>query len=64
MICGTCTNFLIFPPKIGKEKAGSNVSVTPGLIALSLKKGIKIAPTLNNAEAISLAKFYFIATPY
>jgi len=38
--------------KIGKEKAGSNISVTSGLCLI--KKGIKIAPTLNNAEAIFL----------
>jgi len=61
---GLAPTFSSFLQKIGKEKAGSNISVTPGLIALLLKKGIKIAPTLNNAEAISLAKFYFIDTPY
>jgi len=49
--------FSSFLQKIGKEKAGCNISVTPGLNALSLKKGIKIAPTLNNAEANFLKYF-------
>jgi len=49
--------FSYFLQKIGKEKAGCNISVTPDLNALSLKKGIKIAPTLNNAEANFLKYF-------
>jgi len=54
---GLASTFSSFLQKIGKEKAGSNISVTTGLIALSLKKGIKIATTLNNIEAIFLKYF-------